>query len=73
MIMIDALRALGTDATPEQLRNWLDNLHDYPGISGIYDFRKDPHGITIDDMIMMRWDTQKQVWVKASKFGAWPL
>src|SRR5579875_1950473 len=73
MIMIVALRALGTDATPEQLRNWLDNLHDYPGISGIYDFRKDPHGITIDDMIMMRWDTQKQVWVKASKFGAWPL
>jgi branched-chain amino acid transport system substrate-binding protein len=73
MIMVDALRALGTDATAEQFRNWLNNLHDYAGISGIYDFRKDPHGITIDDMIMMRWDTTKQMWIKASKFGADPL
>lgn len=73
MIMVDALRTLGTDATAEQFRNYLNNLHDYAGISGIYDFRKDPHGITIDDMIMMRWDTDKNVWVKASKFGAHPL
>lgn len=73
MIMVDALRTLGTDATAEQFRNYLNNLHDYAGISGIYDFRKDPHGITIDDMIMMRWDTTKNVWVKASKFGAHPL
>jgi branched-chain amino acid transport system substrate-binding protein len=73
MIMVDALRALGTNATAEQFKNYLNNLHDYAGISGIYDFRKDPHGITIDDMIMMRWDTTKQVWVKASKFGAYPL
>jgi branched-chain amino acid transport system substrate-binding protein len=73
MIMVDALRALGTDATAEQFKNYLNNLHDYAGISGIYDFRKDPHGITIDDMIMMRWDVTKQGWVKASKFGAYPL
>ncbi|HXP94693.1 MAG TPA: ABC transporter substrate-binding protein [Candidatus Binatia bacterium] len=73
MIMVDALRALGTDATAEQFRNYLNNLHDYAGISGIYDFRKNPHGISIDDMIMMRWDATKQVWVKASKFGAYPL
>jgi branched-chain amino acid transport system substrate-binding protein len=73
MIMADALRALGPNATAEQFKSWLDNLHDYAGISGIYDFRKDPHGIGIDDMIMMRWDTTKQVWVKASKFGAHPL
>jgi branched-chain amino acid transport system substrate-binding protein len=73
MIMVDALRALGTDATAEQFKNYLNNLHDYAGISGIYDFRKDPHGITIDDMIMMRWDNTKQVWVKASKFGGYPL
>lgn len=73
MIMVDALRALGTDATAEQFKNYLNNLHDYAGISGIYDFRKNPHGISIDDMIMMRWDTTKQEWLKASKFGAYPL
>lgn len=73
MIVVDALRALGTDATADQFRAYLNNLHDYPGISGIYDFRKDPHGITIDDMIMMRWDADKQVFLKASKFGAYPL
>lgn len=73
MITADMLRAVGPNATAQQYKNWLDNLHDYAGISGIYDFRKDPHGIGIDDMIMMRWDTTKQMWVKASKFGAHPL
>lgn len=73
MIVVDALRAVGPDATAEQLRSWIGNLHDYPGISGIYDFRKDPHGIDSADMIIMRWDNPQQKWVQSSKFGGVPL
>jgi branched-chain amino acid transport system substrate-binding protein len=68
-IVVDALRALGTDATSEQLRTWIANQKSYAGISGIYNFQTDMHGLGIDDVLVVRWDAQKQTWVPASKFG----
>ncbi len=72
-IVIDALRALGTDATAEQLRAWVAGQRGYPGISGIYDFHNDMHGLGVDDVLIVRWEPQKQTWVSASKFGGAPL
>jgi branched-chain amino acid transport system substrate-binding protein len=68
-IVVDALRALGTDATSEQLRTWIASQKNYAGISGIYNFQTDMHGLGIDDVLVVRWDAQKQTWVPASKFG----
>jgi branched-chain amino acid transport system substrate-binding protein len=68
-IVVDALRALGTDATSEQLRTWIANQKSYAGISGIYNFQTDMHGLGIDDVLVVRWDAQKQTWIPASKFG----
>lgn len=74
-IAIDALRAVGTDATGEQLRAWIASQKSYAGISGLYNLTQtnDMHGLGIDDLLIVRWDPQKQTWVPASKFGGLPL
>ena len=72
-IVVDALRALGTDATSEQLRGWIASQKKYAGISGIYNYTTDMHGLGIDDVLLVRWDASKQTWVPASKFGGTPL
>ena len=56
-IIIAALRKLGTGATPAQIRDFIANLHDFPGVSGMYDFRiGDQHGLTQDAEIVIRYD-----------------
>ena len=73
MIVVDALRAVGPDATAEQLRSWVASQKAYPGISGIYNFTNDMHGLGVDDMLVVKWDPAKAKWVTASKFGGSPL
>ena len=72
-IVVDALRAIGPDATSEQLRSWIASQKSYPGIYGIYNYTADMHGLGLDDSLIVRWDPQKQAWVAASKFGGLPL
>jgi hypothetical protein len=45
------------------------------GISGLYNLnqRNDMHGLGIDDLLIVRWDVQKQTSLPASKFGGDPL
>jgi branched-chain amino acid transport system substrate-binding protein len=72
MIVIDAYRHIGPDATADQLKNFVDNLHGYAGTSGIYDFG-DPEqrGLTISALIIDKWDPVKQDFVPASKPGGY--
>lgn len=56
-IIVTALRKLGTGATPAQLRDYIANLHDFAGVSGMYDFRiGDQHGLTQDAEVVIRYD-----------------
>ncbi|MGH7755283.1 MAG: ABC transporter substrate-binding protein [Vulcanimicrobiaceae bacterium] len=74
MIVIDALRAKGTDATAAQVRDYIANLHDYAGIDGIYDFRDAvQRGLTRSNALVTRWDAAKGTWVAISKPGGAPL
>jgi branched-chain amino acid transport system substrate-binding protein len=73
MTVIDALRAVGPDATGEQLREWVAKQSAYVGIAGIYNFTNDMHGLDSGDMLVMRWDPAKLVWVTVSNFGGTPL
>jgi ABC-type branched-subunit amino acid transport system substrate-binding protein len=69
-IIIDALRHVGTKATPQQVRDYIETLHDYAGITGIYDFRDgSQRGLTVQDVVMVRWDPATSGWSAASKFG----
>lgn len=74
MIVIDALKKLGLGATPEQLRDYVANLHGWPGIIGTYDFRAVPQrGVDINAVVIVRWDPAKGTWVGVSKPGGIPL
>jgi branched-chain amino acid transport system substrate-binding protein len=56
-IIVSALRKFGTGATPAQIRDYIANLHDFPGVSGLYDFRTgDQHGLTQDAEVVIRYD-----------------
>ena len=56
-IIVSALRKYGTSATPAQIRDYIANLHAFPGISGLYDFRTgDQHGLTQDAQVVIRYD-----------------
>jgi branched-chain amino acid transport system substrate-binding protein len=73
LIVIEALRKLGTTATPSQIREYVANLHGWSGISGVYDFRAVPQrGIDINAVMIVRWEP-KGTWVGVSKPGGIPL
>jgi branched-chain amino acid transport system substrate-binding protein len=74
LIVISALRELGTGATAEQLHAYIEKLHNFPGILGVYDFTTgDQRGLTQKDLTLMRWDAKKDQWVAISKGGGEPF
>lgn len=74
MILIGALRSLGTNATPEQVRDYISNLHDYYGPTGRFDFRiGNQRGLDASNSIMVRWDSQTNFWKPISQPGGEPL
>ncbi len=59
-IVVDALRAIGPSATAEQIHTYIEGLHSWAGINGIYDFRGgDQRGIGQLAAIMYQWDPAK--------------
>jgi branched-chain amino acid transport system substrate-binding protein len=57
MILVDALKALGPDASPEQIRNHIATLHGWVGVSGTYDYRDgSQRGIGQSAVMMDRYD-----------------
>lgn len=74
LIVIAALRHVGLDATPDQLRAYIEGLHSFAGINGIYDFRDgSQRGLTANTAIILHWDAQKSSWTGMSKAGGEPL
>ena len=70
MIVIDALRHLGADAQPAQLRAFITGLTDYAGIDGLYDFHRTPdRGVGQADTVVVRWDAPSGRFVWASVPG----
>ena len=74
LIVIDALRHLGTQATAAQIRDYILHLRGYAGINGIYDFKTSPQrGLGLRDAIVTRWNPAKQAWDPVSGPGGEPL
>jgi branched-chain amino acid transport system substrate-binding protein len=74
LIVVAALRKLGPNATAEQIREFIANLTDFPGIDGIYDFKANPErGLGPDSAIAVTYDPEKKVWVWLTKPGGTPL
>ena len=68
MIFVSALRALGPDATADQVRDYILHLHGWVGINGVYDFADgSQRGIGENAGEIVQWITAKHGWVRASR------
>ena len=74
LIVVAALRALGPDASAEQVRQYIANLTDFPGVDGFYNFKANPErGLGPDSAIVVRYDTKAKAFVWLSQPGGEPL
>lgn len=74
LIVVEALRKLGPDATAEQLRAYIAGLTDFAGVDGIYDFKAYPErGLGPMSSAIVRYDAEGKRWVWLSKPGGEPL
>jgi branched-chain amino acid transport system substrate-binding protein len=70
LIVIDALRHLGPDATAEQIHAYIENVHGFAGINGIYDFSGgNQRGIFSSAMVIDRWLPSQHRFTVVSKPG----
>jgi branched-chain amino acid transport system substrate-binding protein len=70
LVVIDALRKLGVDATPTQLRDYIANLRTGVGIYGQHDYVAVPQrGVGVGSVVMIRWDAAREGWVGVSGLG----
>jgi branched-chain amino acid transport system substrate-binding protein len=69
-IVLLAYAKLGPNATSQQFRDFINTLHGFAGINGIYDFRDGTqHGIGQNALIMVRYDAGTDDFVPVSKRG----
>ena len=67
LIVVQALRAHGTNATARQIRDFILGLHGWIGANGVYDFASgDQRGITQNSIVVARWAPEKNSWIRVS-------
>jgi len=70
MISMDALRHAGPNPTSQQIHTYIETLHSFAGVNGIYDFRDgSQRGISTGAVVVDRWDPVKQTFVVVSNPG----
>jgi branched-chain amino acid transport system substrate-binding protein len=74
LVIIDALRHVGTSASPKQVLDYIESLKHFPGSDGYYDYTDgSQRGIGLDAIVVCRWDPAKKTWVASSEPGGKPL
>ncbi len=74
LIVVAGLKKLGAEASSAQLKDYIDNLTDFPGVDGIYDFKKYPQrGLGPDASTVTTYDAKTKAWVWLSQPGGAPL
>jgi branched-chain amino acid transport system substrate-binding protein len=74
MIVVDAYKHYGPDITADQARDYVEGLHGWAGTSGIYDFGDaEQRGLTINALVIDKWDPSKNEFVPASKPGGYAI
>jgi branched-chain amino acid transport system substrate-binding protein len=68
LILLDAFRHLGDNATAQQVREYVNGLHGFAGINGIYDFRGgDQHGVGENGVVIVRYNPANDSFNAVSK------
>jgi branched-chain amino acid transport system substrate-binding protein len=72
LLIVDAYRHVGTNATPDQIRDYLEQLHGFAGINGLYDFRDGLNrGIGENNAMMTKWDPVSGTFIAVSRAGGY--
>ena len=70
LILVSALRKLGTNATASQIHQYIESLTSFAGINGTYNFTdksiSDNRGLTITSVYIAQWDKSQGEWTAAS-------
>jgi branched-chain amino acid transport system substrate-binding protein len=70
LLYIDALRHLGPSPSAAQVNAYIQNLHEWAGVQGYYNFSDgSQRGIGIDGAVIDRWDPSTHAFVAVSKPG----
>ncbi len=74
MLVVQALRTVGLDASAARLHAYLVDLQGWVGADGPYDFRAVPQrGVGESNVVMVRWDIARGTGAAVSAFGGAPL
>ncbi|HWE66559.1 MAG TPA: ABC transporter substrate-binding protein, partial [Acidimicrobiales bacterium] len=70
LILVDALKKLGTSAPAAQIQHYISALNSFAGINGAYNFTDtsipDNRGLTIQSVYITQWSKANSNWVQAS-------
>jgi branched-chain amino acid transport system substrate-binding protein len=70
LLLVAALKKLGTNATASQIHQYIDGLASFAGINGTYNFTDkslpDNRGLTITSVYIAKWDAASGGWTGAS-------
>jgi branched-chain amino acid transport system substrate-binding protein len=73
LLVIDALKHLGTQATAAQIRDYIaatGTTHRFAGVYGEYDFAARPQrGLGDESVVMARWEPEQTAWTAVSEPG----
>jgi branched-chain amino acid transport system substrate-binding protein len=73
MIVLSAYAHLGPDPTAQQIHEYIENLHGFAGVNGLYDFRDGgQRGIGAQAIVVDRWDPAAKTFIVLSKPGGTP-
>ena len=74
LLVVAALRKMGTDATAAQVRDYIAGQRRWIGENGPYDFVSTPQrGLDGSSSLIVRWDASRSEFVAASKLGGKPF
>jgi branched-chain amino acid transport system substrate-binding protein len=70
LILVDALKKLGTGASAAQIQHYISSLNGFAGVTGTYHFTDksipDNRGLTIQSVYVTQWSKSASNWVQAS-------
>jgi branched-chain amino acid transport system substrate-binding protein len=70
MFIIAAYRKYGESMTPANLKDYISNIRNVPGICGFYDFVTTPgRGLNAKDTVVLRWDAGRKDFIPISTAG----
>ena len=72
MIVVNALRKLGPNASADQIRSYILGLHGWSGVEGVYDFGdREERGVGQSALFIATWDPGKKDWIALSRPGGY--